>query len=65
MTDHQAQIDQLRGRQVALIKLLSHDEQTMVLAAAPLSHDDAIELTADLVQVHLLRDYIEAKKENS
>lgn len=56
---HQQQIDELRGRQLALLRLMQPEEALIVLAAAPVSHDEEHDLIADILQRRILGESIE------
>jgi hypothetical protein len=51
---HSDQLNQLRGRQLAIIKLLPTEDALAVLHALPISPDEEQEILADIQQRHVL-----------
>lgn len=58
---HQTEIDQLRGRQLALIRSLSPEDAIEVLQAVPVTSAEEHDVIANILQRHMLINGLEKK----
>lgn len=59
---HEDQINELRGRQLALIRRLSPEDAIAVLEAEPVTHAEGQDIIANIIQRNVMLDDLEKRR---